>query len=131
MRVLAAFVAMAVAAAPSAAPHTVTLRIDAVQPNQVAKVEVKAPVAGLHLGNINVTATNQISVNSPVSIVVDANVDALTVDAQNGMSVRVSFEQGGTDRELALRIAGSHMILRRNADGDLVLGARMNSAARP
>ena len=132
MRVLAAFVAMAVAAAPAASPHVVTLRIDTTIPNQIVKVDVKSPVAGLHLGNSSAAATSQFSANAPVSFVVDANVDALMIDAQGTTSVRVSFESGGTEREQSLKIAGAHMMLRRNADGDLVLGSRMNQApARP
>src|SRR3954470_6719025 len=125
MRVIPAFAALAFMVAPAPEAHTVTLRFDTIAAGQTAKLDVKSNVPGLHSGSSSAPAQRQLSVTTPVSIVVDANVDAVMIDAENMVGVRVSFEQGGTPRELALKIAGSHMMLRRNMDGDLVLGARV------
>jgi hypothetical protein len=130
MRILAAMAAATFLIAPVPEGHVVTLRIDTVAPGQPAKVDVKSSVPGLHLGSSSASASNQLSVNTPVSIVVDANVDGVMIDAQNGTAVRVSFEQGGSARELALKIVGSRMVLRRNMDGDLVPGSRMGGPGR-
>lgn len=125
MRVLAAIAALAFTVAPGTEPHPVTLRLDTMVAGQTAKVDIKASVAGLHFGTSSAPAERQLSVSTPVSVVIDANVDGVMIDTQNGVNVRVSFEQGGSPRELALKIAGTHMMLRRNMDGDLVLGARV------
>ena len=125
MRVLAGITLLAFAIAPGMDPHGVTLRFDTVAANQPARIDIKAPVTGLHLSASNAPAQQQLTINLPASVVVDANVDALMIDAQNGVAVRVSFEQGGSIREQALRIAGTRMMLRRNMDGDLVLGSRV------
>ena len=128
MRVLAAIAALSFAVVPGTEPHTVTLRLDTVAANQTTKIDIKAPGAGLHLGSRDAPAQQQVTVTPPASVVIDANVDALMIDAQNGVPVRVSFEQGGSQRELALRIAGVRMMLRRNMDGDLVLASRAQQA---
>jgi hypothetical protein len=125
MRVLIGITALAFAVAPGSDSHPVTLRFDTVTSGQATKIDLKAPVAGLHLGNSSGPAQQQLTVTPPVSVVVDANVDALMIDAQNNVAVRVSFEAGGTPREQALRIVGTRMMLRRNMDGDLVMGARV------
>lgn len=123
MRVLAAITALAFTVAPGSEPHVVTLRFDSVAANQTIVVDVKAPTAGLRYDGA--ASASQVSFKTPASVVVDATVDALMIDAQNGLNVRVSFESGGTPREVALKLAGSHMMLRRNMDGDLVPAARM------
>jgi uncharacterized protein YfaP (DUF2135 family) len=124
MRVLAAITALAFVVAPGSEPHVVTLRLDSVAPNQPIKVDIKAPIAGLHRDGGGAGAI-QVSITTPASVIVDQNVDGVMIDAENSLNVRVSFEQGGSPREIALKIAGSHMILRRNMDGDLVPGARI------
>src|SRR5262245_2697261 len=121
MRALAAITALSFIVAPGSQPHEVTLRIDAVAANSPTKVDVKAPVPGLHLGGSNTPGQSQTTADTPFSVTVDANVDALMIDAQNQAALRVSFEKGGSARELALRISGNHLMLRRNADGDLVM----------
>ena len=131
MRILAAVaVATAFAIAPVPDGHVVTLRIDTVAPGQQAKVDVKSSVPGLHLGASSAAASNQLTITTPASVVVDANVDGIMIDAANGSAVRVSFEQGGSQRELALKIVGTKMVLRRNMDGDLVPGSRMGGPGR-
>jgi hypothetical protein len=124
--------ALAFTVAPGTGPHPVTLRIDTVAAGPKATVDIKASGAGLHSGASSAPAERQLSVTTPTSVVVDGNLDGVMIDAQNGASVRVSFEQGGSERELALKIAGTHIMLRRNMDGDLVLGARsMAAPSRP
>lgn len=130
MRVFAAMAAAAFLVAPAPEGHAVTLRIDTVTAGQTAKVNVSSSSAGIHSDASNGAATSQITISTPASISVDAAVNGVMIDAQNGTNVRVSFEQGGSARELGLRIAGSRIMLRRNVDGDLVPGARMSSSER-
>src|SRR4051794_41081447 len=87
LRILAAFAAASFFIAPVPDGHAVTLRIDTVAPGQQAKVDVKSSVPGLHLGNSSATASNQLSVSTPASVIVDANVDGVMIDAQNGTAV--------------------------------------------
>ncbi len=125
MRLIAAIAALAFTAAPGMGPHQVTLRLDTVSKGQVTKVVLKTPISGLQSSGSNEAAASQLTITTPASVTVSAGANAITIDAMNDEAVRVSFEQGGSARELSLDITGAHLILRRNMDGDFALGTRV------